>query len=315
MPPIISVHSGEDAIRSFTFPHMTAWAVVSGRVKFDDAEPAVNVTIQLYREFYSRGRHGYALSASAKTDDRGEYRVHGLEAGAYYVAALYQAPLPPPDAREQRRPDSSGNPAPDLSYAVTFFPEVQKLADAVAVRLTPGQEVAGIDIFLTLVHTVRIHGRVTSAISGAVVPEPSITMRWNDPDNTGSVSAPVNITFDADHNFEIKGVTTGPYLVITTVGRATAKPLFRPARRSRLLTRISPTSTLSSARSKYGGVRFASKTTIPLHSRASRCRSSRGAPRPQSRERRSMSTAISRCPLSRKRSMTYLWRTLPKAPI
>ena len=213
MPPIFSVHSG-DASR-FTF-RMTPWAVVSGKVKFDDAEPAVNVAIQLYREYYSRGRHGYALAASTRTDDRGDYRVHGLESGAYYVAALYQAPALPANATEQRRPDSSGNLSSELSYAVTFFPEVQKLADAVAVRLTPGQEVAGIDIFLTLVHTVRIHGRVSSALSGKVVPEPSITLRWNDPDNTGSVSAPVNIAFDADHNFEIKGVTTGPYLVITT---------------------------------------------------------------------------------------------------
>jgi hypothetical protein len=213
MPPIFSVHSG-DASR-FTF-RMTPWAVVSGKVKFDDAEPAVNVAIQLYREYYSRGRHGYALAASTRTDDRGDYRVHGLESGAYYVAALYQAPALPANATEQRRPDSSGNLSSELSYAVTFFPEVQKLADAVAVRLTPGQEVAGIDIFLTLVHTVRIHGRVSSALSGKIVPEPSITLRWNDPDNTGSVSAPVNTTFDADHNFEIKGVTTGPYLVITT---------------------------------------------------------------------------------------------------
>jgi hypothetical protein len=212
MPPIFSVHPG-DASR-FTF-RMTPWAVVSGKVKFDDAEPAVNVAIQLYREYYSRGRHGYALAASTRTDDRGDYRVHGLESGAYYVAALYQTPALPANATEQRRPDSSGNLS-ELSYAVTFFPEVQKLSDAVAVRLTPGQEVAGIDIFLTLVHTVRIHGRVTSALSGKVVPEPSITLRWNDPDNTGSVSAPVNITFDAEHNFEIKGVTTGPYLVITT---------------------------------------------------------------------------------------------------
>jgi hypothetical protein len=213
MPPIFSAHSGE--VSRFTF-RMTPWAVVSGKVKFDDAEPAVNVAIQLYREYYSRGRHGYALAASTKTDDRGDYRVHGLESGAYYVAALYQAPTLPANATEQRHPDSSGNPSPELSYAVTFFPEVQKLADAVAVRLTPGQEVAGIDIYLTLVHTVRIHGRVTSALSGKVVAEPSITLRWNDPDNTGSVSAPINITFDADHNFEIKGVTTGPYLVITT---------------------------------------------------------------------------------------------------
>jgi len=214
MPPIFSAHSG-DTIRSFAF-RMTPWAVVSGKVKFDDAEPAVNVTIQLYREYFSRGRHGYALAASTQTDDRGDYRVHGLEPGSYYVAALYQAPPLPPDAKEQRHSDSAGSPAPELSYAVTFFPEVQKLADAVAVRLSPGQEVAGIDIFLTLVHTVRIHGRVTSALSGKVVHGPSITLRWNDPDNTGSVSAPVNVGFDADQNFEIRGVTTGPYLVMTT---------------------------------------------------------------------------------------------------
>jgi hypothetical protein len=129
---------------------------------------------------------------------------------------MYQAPAAPSDATEQRRTDSSGNASAELSYAVTFFPEVQKLADAVAVRLTPGQEVAGIDIFLTLVHTVRIHGRVTSAPSGTVVRGPSITLRWNDPDNTGSVSAPINVSFDRDQNFEIRGVTTGPYLVITT---------------------------------------------------------------------------------------------------
>jgi len=214
MPPIFSAHSG-DTIRSFAF-RMTPWAVVSGKVKFDDAEPAVNVAIQLYREYFSRGRHGYALAASTQTDDRGDYRVHGLEPGSYYVAALYQAPALPPDAKEQRRSDSTGSPAPELSYAVTFFPEVQKLADAVAVRLSPGQEVAGIDIFLTLVHTVRIHGRVTSALSGRVVQGPSITLRWNDPDNTGSVSAPVNVSYDRDQNFEIRGVTTGPYLVITT---------------------------------------------------------------------------------------------------
>ena len=214
MPPIFSVRSG-DAMRSLTF-RMTPWAVVSGKVKFDDAEPAVNVAVQLYREFFARGRHGYALAATTRTDDRGDYRVHGLEPGSYYVAALYQAPSLPPDAQEQPRTDPSGSPSPELSYAVTFFPEVQKLADAVAVRLTPGQEVAGIDIFLTLVHTVRIHGRVTSALGGKVVTAPSITLRWNDPDNTGSVSAPIHVTFDADQNFEIRGVTSGPYLVIAT---------------------------------------------------------------------------------------------------
>src|SRR5258708_2100621 len=72
------------------------------------------------------------------------------------------------------------------------------------------------DIFLTVVHTVRIRGRVTSAFSRQLVPGPSMTLRWNDADNPGSVSAPVDVSYDAHNNFEINGVTPGPYLIVTT---------------------------------------------------------------------------------------------------
>jgi Carboxypeptidase regulatory-like domain len=214
MPPFFTVRSG-DTIHSFEF-RMVPWGVIGGKIKFDDAEPAVNVAVQLYREYYLKGRHGWAIAATARTNDRGEYRMHGLEPGSYYIAALYQAPTRPPNSEEQRPTDASGKQAAELSYAVTFYPEVQKLADAVAVHLSPGQEVSGMDIFLTLVHTVRIRGRVTSALSGQVVPAPGITLRWNDADNTGSVSAPVDVTYDAHNYFEIKGVTPGPYLIVTT---------------------------------------------------------------------------------------------------
>jgi hypothetical protein len=214
MPPIFSVQSGQ-TISSFVFT-LTPSGVVSGKVKFDDAEPAVNVAVQLYRSYYDRGRHGYAAAASARTDDRGEYRMHGLEPGSYYVAALYQAPPKPSGAEQLERTDAQGNPLPELSYAVTFFPEAQKMSEAVAVKIAPGQEVAGIDIFLTLVHTVRVRGRVIGGLKGSVVASPNVTLRWNDPDNTASVIAPINVTLDKDQNFEIQGVTTGPYLLMAS---------------------------------------------------------------------------------------------------
>ena len=214
MPPIFSVGSGQ-TISSFVW-RMTPSAVLSGKVKFDDAEPAVNVTIQLYRAYYDRGRHGFAAAASSHTDDRGEYRVHGLEPGSYYVAALYQAPPRPVDAQPEIRKDALGNPLPDLSYAVTFFPQVQRMADAVAVKVAPGDEVGGIDIFLTLVHTVHVRGKVVSALKGGVVAAPSVSLRLNDADNTASVSAPINITVDKDQSFDIAGVTSGPYLLLAS---------------------------------------------------------------------------------------------------
>ena len=212
MPPIFSVSSGQ-TISSFVY-RLTPAGVVSGKVKFDDAEPAVNVAIQLYRAFYDRGRHGYAAAASTRTDDRGEYRVHGLEPGSYYVAALYRAPPRPADAKEETRKDAFGNPLPELSYAVTFFPQVQKMSDAVAVKIAPGDEVGGIDIFLTLVHTVHVRGHVAS-VRGKIT-SPSVTLRMNDTDNTASISAPMNVTIDKDQNFEIQGVTAGPYLLMAS---------------------------------------------------------------------------------------------------
>ena len=78
----------------------------------------------------------------------------------------------PPGPSEQIRKDALGNPLPELSYAVTFFPEVQKMSDAVAVKIAPGDEVAGIDIFLTLVHTVHVRGRVLSAAKDGVIAQP-----------------------------------------------------------------------------------------------------------------------------------------------
>ncbi|MBV9769467.1 MAG: carboxypeptidase regulatory-like domain-containing protein, partial [Bryobacterales bacterium] len=182
MPPIFAVQSGQ-TISSFEF-RLTPWGIVSGKIKFDDGEPAVNVAVQLYRSYHERGRHGYSAAAGTRTDDRGEYRLHGIEPGSYYVAALYQAPARPADAEEEARKNSYGDPLPTLGYAVTFFPEVQRMSDAAAVKVAPGQEIAGIDIFLRLVHTVRIRGRVVSGVNGAAISNPSVTLRWNDPDNT-----------------------------------------------------------------------------------------------------------------------------------
>jgi hypothetical protein len=109
-----------------------------------------------------------------------------------------------------------GNPLPELSYAVTFFPQAQRMSNAVPVRVAPGDEIGGIDIFLTLVHTVHVRGRVVSGLEGGVVPSPSVALRWNDPDNTASVNAPIDVSIGKDQSFDISGVTAGPYLLIAS---------------------------------------------------------------------------------------------------
>lgn len=212
MPPVFSVRPGE-MVSGLDFRMIPA-GVIGGTVKFDDAEPAANISVSIYHGYYDRGRHAYAAVANGFTNDRGEYRISGLAEGTYYVAALYRARSKPPSADEQQRTDPTGNPVRNLSYATTFFPQTQKMAEAVAVGVQAGQEVSGIDIFLSPVHTVRIRGRVLSALSGETVQAPGLSLRWNDPDNTGSVTAPTDVSFDEKQNFEIQGVPSGQYWLI-----------------------------------------------------------------------------------------------------
>jgi Carboxypeptidase regulatory-like domain len=212
MPPVFSVRPGE-SVSGLDFRMIPA-GVISGKVKFDDAEPAMNVAVAVYHGYYDRGRHAYAAVANGFTNDRGEYRLTGLAAGTYYVAALYRGPARPQDAVEEQRTDPNGTRFKTLSYTTTFFPQTQKMADAVAVGVQPGQEISAIDIYLTPVHTVRVRGRVVSALSGQTVQAPGLSLRWNDPGNTGSVTAPADITFDRDQNFEIRGIPPGQYWLL-----------------------------------------------------------------------------------------------------
>jgi hypothetical protein len=188
--------------------------VIAGRVKYgSDAEPAVGAVVELYKEFRLRGRHGFALAASTLTDDLGEYRVHGVPPGSYFVSATRQRPPEAAGATQEPRRDGSGRPLPDEVCAVTFYPNGQKLADAVAVKIAYGSEATGTDIFLESVPAVRIRGRVTSALGG--VPESvSILVHRADAQDGAAIRAAYDVIVNPKTGaFEIHDVTPGPYVL------------------------------------------------------------------------------------------------------
>ena len=209
LPPIFTVREGA-RLNDMTV-RLQPWGVIAGKVKFDDGEPAIDVAIQLYREYFYRGLHGYSVASAGRTNDRGEYRIHGQGAGTYYVAALYQRPVILKDAEEPQRKRPDGTPLPELRYAITFYPSATKLGDAVAVRLNRGQELNVVDIFLAPVPTVRVRGQVRSGLSGQMMPNPAISLRRADASDTASMSAPVDLGFDRDGSFVLKGVVPGSY--------------------------------------------------------------------------------------------------------
>jgi hypothetical protein len=192
----------KEAIAGITF-RLRPFAVMAGRISFEDGEPAMNIRVEAYREYRNHLRHGYALAANVVSNDRGEYRLFGLQPGSYIVAAT-ERPTP---ASEQTRETQA------TRYATTFYVNSTKLGEAVPVRLDYGQESGGIDVVLKRLRKVKLHGHVTNGLTGEAVSSASISMQRVDAHNTASIAETVPVTFDHDHRFEIRDVTPDSYVM------------------------------------------------------------------------------------------------------
>ena len=75
-------------------------SVIAGRVYDQEGEPMVGIMVRVMRYQYAGGNRTLAPAGQGQTDDRGQYRVWGLNPGEYYVTAT--APpvnLPGPGGR------------------------------------------------------------------------------------------------------------------------------------------------------------------------------------------------------------------------
>jgi hypothetical protein len=211
MPPSFYIAGGEK-ITDITF-RLRPWAVLAGKVKMDDGEPGVGVRVELYREYRTRGRHGYGVVSAVITNDRGEYRVYGLQPGSYFVAAVYdKAPLVA-GAQDQPLTDALGRELPPTGYTTTFFPNTEKLSEALPVKVDSGQELSGIDLSLRRVLKVKVRGTVTSGISGARLGRATMTLSRADASALGAIQTSVKAVFDREGYFEMANVVPGTYVI------------------------------------------------------------------------------------------------------
>jgi Carboxypeptidase regulatory-like domain len=199
LPQIFNI-GAKETIAGLTF-RLLPFAVMAGRVTFEDGEPAMGIRVEAYREYRIHLRHGYLLAATASTNDRGEYRMFGLQPGSYIVSASERSAVANELVHET------------LRYATTFFVNSTKLSEAVPVRLEYGQEIGGIDVLLARVRKVKLRGHVISGATGEAVAGATIAMQRVDAHNTASIALPVPATFDRDKRFEIRDVTPGAYVI------------------------------------------------------------------------------------------------------
>jgi hypothetical protein len=183
---------------------MARGGVITGRVTDEFGEPMVGVRVAADRVRDSEGKPGAGAAtmnemySSWSTDDRGVYRVYGLEAGAYVVGVNVATPIFGGLGETSREPP-------------TYHPSSPRGA-AAEVNLRGAEEVAGVDI--------RARGGRGRSISGTVSGETQGEGLINGVTITLYGAADKNLmgmaTLIGSQNFSLRGVDDGEYELTAT---------------------------------------------------------------------------------------------------
>ncbi len=136
-------------------------AVITGRVTDEDGDPVQGVTVQVNRYQYAGGKKQLIPQQSGSTNDLGEFRIHSILPGRYFLSASKSQG--PPGPRGPSRPMPSNGP--EQSYVTVFFPGTLDPGAAAPLDLAPGQEYRGADVRLSKTQVFRVRGVVSNLVS------------------------------------------------------------------------------------------------------------------------------------------------------
>jgi protocatechuate 3,4-dioxygenase beta subunit len=145
-------------------------SVISGRVVDEFGEPISDASVVAYRiEFPQPGIRSWQAIKEVPTNDLGEYRIHGLMPGQYYVSAS-RSPLAP----EFRLP-----PAVELEHAIMTGGSVasaRSASEPIVVDTMYAGETGGMNLTLKHTRRVRVAGTVVDS-NGRPSTFASVTLR------------------------------------------------------------------------------------------------------------------------------------------
>ncbi len=174
---------------------------IAGRIVDAEQRPLAGATITALRVRHDRrGRRlGYGHHTTS-TNARGDYRLGGLQAGAYVLRVV------PPSQRPRLDVDP-----PAAGATTEYFPGVRVSSQATSVLIAAG---ATTDVSLAMTrHPLhRVAGRVS--VGDAPLPERvTVALRLRDPDEPDAGAAVASCLADAFGSFVLPPVPAGRYVV------------------------------------------------------------------------------------------------------
>ena len=198
----VTIHSGE-ATSDIDFDLVQA-GLITGRVIDAEGRPVSGeaVTLSLAGEGGYLRRFVPPDSKQVYTDKAGEYRVDGVPPGRYLVSVGESYDLSPGDAGGRSR------------YSQAFHPAATEATAGVAVEVTGGGGVAGVDITVgPPVRAYRMAGRVTEAATGKSVPGVALRVVVQDELGRARLDTSGGWRSGVGGEFSIAGARPGRYLI------------------------------------------------------------------------------------------------------
>ncbi len=174
---------------------LPAGRVVSGVIVDEHGEPVHGAQVQALQLDYIAGRMtAVQVALERPTDDRGRYRIWGLQPGSYLVAASLHGLIP----------SAKGQPT---EYATLYFPGTPTVASALPIDV---REDATANLTFTPLGLTEVRGLARDGN----VPLVSGTARLMESRRSGAASAvPHSTTVAMDGSFIFRNVPPGEYVV------------------------------------------------------------------------------------------------------
>jgi hypothetical protein len=171
-------------------------SAITGKVVDEFGDPVTGARVSALRPRFVGGqRRLMTMGNSATTDDLGQYRIHGLAPGDYYVSAQQQSFL-------------LGTSEDRTGYAQTFFPNALLAGEATRVSVAVGQEAQNTVIAMAPTKTATLSGTATTS-DGKPIAQGMGFLRETSPSGAFS-SAAILIR---DGRWTVSGVVPGDYLL------------------------------------------------------------------------------------------------------